>query len=250
MSSENNWSQFFNAYTEGEYEKEVFTQDTAAEVRFLIEELCLPTGSRILDMGCGTGRHTIGMAQAGYQMTGVDISAGMLAEARRAAEAAGVQVEWMQSDALLYQSEARFDAALSLCEGALCLLTPQDDPLERDLIVLRNMSGALKPGGKLIITVLNACRMIRQVSEDDLRSGSFILETLTEPETLEIPGGNLTVAVNERYYTPPEMMRMLGQVGIQVEQVWGGTAGDWKRQPLRLDEMEIMLVGRKQNTSA
>ncbi len=246
MSSENNWSQFFNAYTEGEYEKEVFTQDTATEVRFLIEELRLPSGSRILDLGCGTGRHTIGLAQAGYQMTGVDISTGMLAEARRAALAAGVQVEWVQSDALLYQSEARFDAALSLCEGALCLLTPQDDPLERDLIVLRNMSRALKPGGKLIITVLNACRMIRQVSEDDLRSGSFILETLTEPETLEIPGGSLKVI--ERNYTPPEMMRMLGQVGIRVEQVWGGTAGAWKRQPLRLDEMEIMLVGRKKTS--
>lgn len=248
MTNKNNWQRFFDAHA-GSYEEEIFTKNTKAEIEFLLEELDLPPGGRVLDLGCGTGRHAIGLALAGYQVTGVDISPGMLAQARQRADAAGVSVEWVQSDARLYASEPRFDAAISLCEGALCLLVPEDDAMLRDLTVLRNMSQALISGGKLIITVLNACRMIRQVTEEDLRKGNFVLETLTEPEMLafETPAGVQTLAVRERYYTPPEMTRMLVQVGITVEQIWGGTAGAWNRKPLRLDEMEMMVVGRKTN---
>lgn len=246
MKSENTWQQYFDAAA-GAYEEEIFTKNTRAEIQFLLEELNLPPGSRILDMGCGTGRHAIGLALAGYEVTGVDISAGMLAQARKAASTAGVSVTWVQADARGYRSEARFDAAISLCEGALCLLAPEDDPLTRDLGVLANMSAALKPGGRLIITVLNACRMIRQVSEEDLRAGVFSLETLTEPGqmTIETPEGQRRLEVRERYYTPPELARMLAQVGVAVEQLWGGSAGAWNRQPLQLDEMEIMVVGMK-----
>ena len=51
-----------------------FTKNTVAEVDFVLEELSLPPGSRILDVGCGTGRHAVELARRGYQITGVDIS--------------------------------------------------------------------------------------------------------------------------------------------------------------------------------
>ena len=242
----NTWQQYFDAAA-GTYEEDIFTRNTQAEMTFLLEELDLPAGSRILDMGCGTGRHAVRLAQAGYCVTGVDISEGMLSQARRAAEAAGVDVEWVQADARHFHAEEQFDVALSLCEGALCLLADGDDPLERDVQILARMSRALKPGGRLYITVLNAFRMIRQVNETGLRSGVFSLENLTRPGTMrvETPSGAQELPVWERYYTPSEMARMLDQAGIAVEYVWGGTAGAWNRRPLLLDEMEIMVVGRK-----
>ena len=246
MCPENTWKQYFDTHA-GTYEEEIFTKNTAFEIQFLLEELRLPPGNDILDMGCGTGRHSIPLALAGYQVTGVDISAGMLAEARKKASVAGVQVDWVQTDARLYWAEKAYDAAISLCEGALCLHTPEDDPLERDQTVLGNISQALKPGGKLIITVLNASRMIRQVSEEDLEAGLFDLHTLTEPGKLEIEtaDGTKTILVRERYYTSPELVRMLNAVDIEVEHIWGGTAGVWQRLPIRLEEMEIMVVGSK-----
>ena len=89
------WEQFFNGHAPI-YMNNGFTKNTLAEVDFLIEELKLPSGSSILDMGCGTGRHSVELAKRGYAVTGVDLSAGMLAEARKAAETAGVTVEWIQ----------------------------------------------------------------------------------------------------------------------------------------------------------
>ncbi len=86
---ETDWKAFFDAYAP-QYMQESFTTDTVREVDFIVEELALPIGSRILDMGCGTGRHSVELARRGYRIVGVDLSAGMLAEARKAAEAATV----------------------------------------------------------------------------------------------------------------------------------------------------------------
>lgn len=78
---------FFDAHAP-HYMNNAFTKNTIKEVDFVIEELKLPMGSTILDVGCGTGRHSIELAKRGYKVTGIDISAGMLAEARRAAKQA------------------------------------------------------------------------------------------------------------------------------------------------------------------
>ena len=106
MTGENTWKQYFDAMA-GSYAEEGFTKNTKAEIRFLLEELSLPPGSAILDMGCGTGRHSIPLALAGYRVTGVDISTGMLLEAKRNARAAGVQVAWVQADARLFHAKKR-----------------------------------------------------------------------------------------------------------------------------------------------
>jgi len=62
-----------------------FTRDSLQEVDFIIDELRLPPSSRILDIGCGTGRHAVELARRGYKVTGVDISSGMLAKVEKAA---------------------------------------------------------------------------------------------------------------------------------------------------------------------
>ena len=91
-----------------------FTKNTVAEVDFLLEELNLPSGSSILDIGCGTGRHSVELARRGYQVTGVDISFRMLAEAEKAAKEVGVEVEFIHADATRFSSEKLFDAAICL----------------------------------------------------------------------------------------------------------------------------------------
>ena len=77
MENKNGWAKFFDGHAPA-YMSNPFTRDTIKEVNFLVEELILPPKSLILDIGCGTGRHSIELAGRGYQVTGVDVSLGML----------------------------------------------------------------------------------------------------------------------------------------------------------------------------
>jgi SAM-dependent methyltransferase len=250
----NEWKAFFNGYAP-HYDGEIFTKNTAEEIPFLLEELRLPEGGTILDMGCGTGRHAVALAKLGFRVTGVDISHSMLTVARTRAEKAGVTVRWIESDARDFTATERYDGVICLCEGALCLLGSADDPFERDLRILKNIYDALKPEARFITTVLNACRAIRAACDDDVMSGRFDPVTLIERSEVEIlragegkGEGQKKVPVRERLYTPAEFVRMLRQIGFRVDHVFSGTAGTWRREPVKLDEIEFMVIARRRRT--
>lgn len=244
----NPWQQFFDRFAD-QYEEQVFTKNTEAEVRFLIEQLALSDGASILDIGCGTGRHSVALAQQGYRMTGVDISSAMLALADRRAQAAGVEIEWVHTNAAEFAREQAFDAVICLCEGAMCLLTDRDDPLQRDQTILNHISRSLKPGGKLILNVLNASRPLRSLSDEDVRSGKFDPVNLTELSDVSslLNDESLTSRLRERYYTGPEIRRLVQAAGLNVLGVYGGTAGNWGLRPIELDEYELMVIAERRS---
>ena len=246
MIERNEWEEFFDGHAPV-YMDNPFTKNTVQEIDFLLNELSLPEYSHILDMGCGTGRHAIELARRGYRVTGVDISSGMLAEAERAAREAAVKITWVQADAANFSSTDLFDAGICLCEGAFGLLGKDDDPFEHDLSILRNIRNALKPGARLILTVLNGCRRIRQYSQKDVASGQFDPVTMVETTEMEYntPEGQKSVLLRERSYVPTELAMLFRQAGLEVEHIGGGTAGNWGRRPIDLDEMEVMVIARK-----
>ncbi len=240
------WREFFDAFAP-RYDEEVFTKNTEAEVRFLQEHLRVPRGGRILDVGCGTGRHSVALASAGFCLTGVDLSGGMLEVAKQRAARAGVEAEWIRANAADFVRPDAFDAIICLCEGAMCLFSSDDDPLERDMVLLRNMHASLRSGGRLILNVLNACRQIRLFNDDDIASGRFDMLTLSERSDAPglLPDLQLPDDMRERGYTAPELHRMLRWVGFEVVGIYGGTAGDWGIRPPRLDEYELMAIAEK-----
>lgn len=239
------WREFFDSFAP-QYMNEVFTTDSVREAAFLVELLELPARASVLDIGCGTGRHAVELARAGYHVTGVDISSGMLREARAAAERAGVELELVQDDATSFDLGRHFDAALCLCEGSLGLLG-DDDPFEHDAAVLGRAFAALRPGAPFVLTLLNALRMIRDATPDQVERGAFDPATLTEEFEMEVPAedGPRNLPIRERGYVPSELVLLCRQAGFTVEHVWGGTAGNWGRRPVELDEMEIMAVLRR-----
>lgn len=249
MTDKHGWEEFFDWHAP-RYMENCFVTATLAEVDFLLGVLSIPDGGSILDMGCGTGRHSVELARRGYVVTGIDISAGMLAQAKTAAAEAGVKVEFIQSDATGFRSEKLFDAAICICEGAFGLSDFHEDPIEHDSAILENISAALKPGAGFLLTALNGFRQIREHSQEDVDSGRFDPITLTElVEEIDLPEGTKKVRLQEKGYFPQELARLLEQTGFQVSNIWGGTAGDWGRRKIELDEMEIMVVALKKNVS-
>jgi 2-polyprenyl-3-methyl-5-hydroxy-6-metoxy-1,4-benzoquinol methylase len=247
MTRRSEWEDFFDGYAQL-YMNKVFNKNTVKEVDFVIEELKLRPGSSVLDVGCGTGRHSVELAKRGYKITGVDLSSGMLREAEKAAKEAGVNVEWIHADATKFKSTKKFDAAICLCEGAFSLLGSSDDPIEHDLAILRNIRAALKPGSKLIMTTLNAFEKIRRLTQEDVEKGKFDAVMMVEFMTMEwdTHEGKKSALVRERGYVPTELYLLFGQAGFKVEHIWGGTAGNWGRRKINLDEIEIMVVAEKQ----
>jgi ubiquinone/menaquinone biosynthesis C-methylase UbiE len=242
----NEWITFFNHHAPF-YMQEPFTRNTAEEIDFLLEEFGLPPQSHILDVGCGSGRHAVELAQRGYQVTGIDISIGMLREAQRRAKEVGVQGMWVQADASVMQLAQRANGVICLCEGAFGLLGSADNPYTHELAILAGIYAALKPGGKLILTALNGLAKIRRATAEMIEQGTFDPMALIEVFALdyESDGEKKSVVVRERGFVPSELRLMLTTSGFDVMNIYGGTAGAWRRNPPRLDEIELMAIATR-----
>src|SRR6516165_2348310 len=96
---ESKWyEQFFYGLAVDFWRKAMPEEQTREEVGFIVEALNLQQGARVLDVPCGLGRHSIQLSRRGYQLTGVDLSAESIAEAKQNSEADGLRIEWIQAD--------------------------------------------------------------------------------------------------------------------------------------------------------
>jgi SAM-dependent methyltransferase len=114
---------------------------TLADVDFLEKTFDAKPGARLLDVPCGNGRHSIGLARRGYRITGIDLSQEFLAAAR-----AELDADWRFGDMRALELEA------SAFDGAFCFGNSFGYlDYEGAGAFLSSLAGALKPGAKLVI---------------------------------------------------------------------------------------------------
>jgi SAM-dependent methyltransferase len=251
MSASECWRAFFDGHAPL-YMQNVFTRNTMAEVEFLWDELRLSPGARVLDLGCGTGRHSVELARRGCRMLGVDLSRGMLRQAQAAARQAHVSLDWIQADATHFMAPDQFDAALCLCEGAFGLIAAGDDPLAHDAAIAQNLARCLRPGGRLILTASNGLRLLHLHGAEAVADGTFDPATLTERVCMQwdaVDGGTRQVIVYEHGQRSEDLQALFASVGFAIEHVGGGTAGHWGRRPLDPEEYEIMLIAEREGAT-
>ena len=140
----------FENYAET-YDRECFVQGTPGECDFIEQELGHDRSLRIIDIGCGTGRHAIELSRRGYSVTGIDLSESQLGRAREKAAKAGLAIDFRRHDARDLPFRGEFDAAIMLCEGGFPLMETDEMNYE----ILRNATACLKRPGRFIFTTLN-----------------------------------------------------------------------------------------------
>jgi 2-polyprenyl-3-methyl-5-hydroxy-6-metoxy-1,4-benzoquinol methylase len=106
---------------------------------------------KIIDIGCGTGRHSIELSKRGYSITGIDLSESLLEKAREKAKQSGLQIDFLRHDARNLPFENQFDVAIMMCEGGFPLMETDEMNFE----ILKNVSKSLKNRSKFIFTTLN-----------------------------------------------------------------------------------------------
>lgn len=236
------WQRFFAAEAV-DYDEEPFTKATDAEIELLRDLLEVRSGDRVLDVGCGTGRHAVPLATMGLGVTGVDLSPEMIAKARERASAAAVDVELLVADARELPDLEPFDAAICLCEGAFCLVADGVEPLAYDRAILAAVHRSLRRGARFVLTALNAARMLGAWRRQELE-GELDLLTLTQTSQVRA-GEGTTVNVREHYHLPDSLRLLVESVGFEVEAIWAGGAGDWRREPPTPDDYELLMVARR-----
>lgn len=123
---------------------------------------------------------------------------------------------------------------------------PSEDPIAQPQAILCNVATVLKTGGRCLFTVLNGYVLSRKHSTESVPQGLFDPVTLTErSQVCELPGGAGLGPVRERGFVPTELVLLFAQAGVEVTDIWGGTAGNWGPRSIDLDEIELMVVGRK-----
>jgi len=223
-----------------DYNQEPYVNNTSGEVDFVEVIISHDHSSLILDIGCGTGRHSLELARRGYEVVGIDLSSSMLAQGRQVADAEELAVEFKQSDARTLSFRDDFEAAIMLCEGGFSLM--EEDRM--DQLILENVFQALKPAGKLVMTSPNAAFMLAKDPDD-----SFDLVSSRETFTLDkvLPDGNaIKLDCTQRYYTCPELRELLRLVGFRsIEFFACSDSGYHQNQKPTIKHFEFGAIAHK-----
>ena len=239
------------------YETEPYTKGTFGECDFIEKEIGYNKDLKILDIGCGTGRHSIELAKRGYNITGVDLSDSMLQKAKENAQRQQVQVTFVKHDARSLPYKSEFDLAIMLCEGAFSLMETD----EMNFQILENASNALKPkNSKLIFTTLNGLFPLYHSVKDFLDSNkkegttefcenNFDLMTFREHTVITVvddDGEKKELQCNERYYVPSELTWMLKSLGFTGIDIFGAKLGAFSRDDrLTTEDFEMLIIAEK-----
>ncbi|MGZ9583768.1 class I SAM-dependent methyltransferase [Paenibacillus marinisediminis] len=218
-----------------------FLTGTKQEVDFIERKLGIINGDRVLDLGCGAGRHSIEMASRGYLMDGVDISETMLSAAHQRAAEANVNINFYNQDLkdlhMLFPEESIFNGAICLCESGLGVL----GGVAEDINFLRSVYRLLQPRCKFILTDFNGLRRYLH-SRDNNPKFDYINGIIHWSCSIE---ENEILQEKQRLYIPSELKMLFEFAGFKDVIIYGCSPGNFREQILVIDEIEMMVIATK-----
>lgn len=265
--------QLNEAYSRMNMAEHGWAKSTNAEVDFLIQEVGIKPEHKILDLGCGQGRHILRFAELGYKKgNGIDFSEANIEKASEEAQRRGLIANFFTGDARKVNFTGLYDVVLCLYD----VIGSFRDEKENDKIV-RNIKQCLKPGGKAVISVMNM-ELTEHIATHkvSLKENPTELLHLPPSNTMETSGNifkpeyflintddglvyrkeqfnnnNMLSAeylVADKQYTKKEICNKIKSANLKLLEVRYVQAGHWDK-PLNATDIkakEILLIVEKQ----
>jgi SAM-dependent methyltransferase len=234
------------------FEPVLFSPQRVARAREEVDSLArlLPIGpeASILDLCCGTGRHSLELARRGCQVTGIDRTQGYIEKARAAAAQAGLAAVFAVADMRDYCEPRGYDVVVNLFGSFGYFEAPEDDRR-----AVANAYASLRPGGQFLIETMGKEILARGFQANDWEEredGLLLLSekritqnwSCVETRWIAIRGterAEYRVAI--RSYSAVELSSLLAQCGFTELRVYGGLHGIEYNQ----DAQRLVVIGRK-----
>ena len=183
----------------------------------------LQTPDRILEIGCGWGRHSLALAGRGFaSVVSIDIAPDALERARELARAGELRGNFRLQDFRLV-ADGPFSAVLSLYDRSVCGLPTE----EEDASSLRHVARLLQPGGWLVFGIDDWPRDLPAPSSrwEDTSEGRELIETVPDRSTMTTThrvtlmrpdGRGATYTLTRRHYSLVELTQLLARAGFTL----------------------------------
>ena len=220
---------------------------TKTDVDFIIDVLGLSPGSKILDLACGFGRHTIPLAKMGYDMTGLDYTEKFIQMAEEKAKEENLQIEFLVGDMRKIPFENHFAGVISYYTSFGFFSD------EENFEVLKGVSKALKREGKFLLDIMNRDILIKNFQSKDwerLEDGTLVLEErnwdlktgrIKNYVTILDKKGERKRWFDVRLYALEELNYLLEKVGLKIIETYGRK----DKSSYKVDSPRLIVLSQK-----
>lgn len=231
-----------------------WTERTESEIKRALTMLRPQGGERILDLACGTGRHSLELVRQGFSVVGVEIGGELVEIARRDAAEQGLEAEFVQGDLRELEYDGEFDIVLNLNDGAVGYFET-DEENHRTFEVI---SRALKPGGQNLIQVPNVLYARAHLPQRSWIPSSTMVELVEhrwnkkerymEGAMIPVKFGEVLenldkrIEFRQRLYAVDELREIYASVGMTLDRVFHGNGRP--KEPTD-SQFEIFAAARK-----